>query len=82
MECRASGLSDHQWCLDNDINGTFYNWVKRLRKKGCNYIPAVTGRFCQEFPKQDVVRLEFSKPPASVSSNSAPMHEHAPSYHG
>lgn len=26
MECRKSGLSDHQWCLNNDINpGTFYN---------------------------------------------------------
>ena len=33
MECRKSGLSDHRWCLNNDINpGTFYNWVKRLRK--------------------------------------------------
>lgn len=32
MECRKSGLSDHQWCLNNDINpGAFYNWVKRLR---------------------------------------------------
>ncbi len=20
MECRKSGLSDHQWCLNNDIN--------------------------------------------------------------
>ena len=27
MECRQSGLSDHQWCLEHDINpGTFYNW--------------------------------------------------------
>ena len=35
MECRKSGLSDHQWCLNNDFNpGTFYNWVKRLRKNG------------------------------------------------
>lgn len=24
MECRKSGLSDYQWCLNNDINpGTF-----------------------------------------------------------
>lgn len=24
MECRQSGLSDHQWCLEHDINpGTF-----------------------------------------------------------
>lgn len=28
MACRKSGLSDHQWCLNNDINsGTFYNCV-------------------------------------------------------
>ena len=27
MECRQSGLSDHQWCLEHDINpGTVYNW--------------------------------------------------------
>ena len=34
MECRQSGLSDHQWCLEHDINpGTFYNWVRRFRKQ-------------------------------------------------
>lgn len=34
MECRNSGLSDYQWCTEHNINpGTFYNWVKRLRKK-------------------------------------------------
>ena len=32
MECRQSGLTDHQWCVEHDIKpGTFYNWVKRLR---------------------------------------------------
>ena len=36
MECRSSGLSDYQWCTEHNINpGTFYNWVKRLRKKAC-----------------------------------------------
>ena len=36
MECRSSGLSDQQWCMQHDINpGTFYNWVKRLRRKAC-----------------------------------------------
>lgn len=34
MGCRSSGLSDYQWCTEHNINpGTFYNWVKRLRKK-------------------------------------------------
>lgn len=33
MECRSSGLSDFQWCNEHGIKpGTFYNWVKRLRK--------------------------------------------------
>ena len=36
MECRSSGLSDFQWCNEHGINpGTFYNWVRRLRKKFC-----------------------------------------------
>ena len=36
MECRQSGLTDHQWCVEHDIKpGTFDNWVKRLRQKGC-----------------------------------------------
>ena len=26
MECRQSGLTDHQWCVEHDIKpGTFYN---------------------------------------------------------
>ena len=40
MECRKSGLSDRQCCLNNDINpGTFYNWVSRLRKSNSVDIP-------------------------------------------
>lgn len=32
MECRASGLSDAQWCRENNIKApTFYYWVKKLR---------------------------------------------------
>lgn len=45
MECRSSGLSDFQWCNEHGIKpGTFYNWVKRLRKKSCYDIPPATGR--------------------------------------
>ena len=60
MECRSSGLSDYQWCTEHDINpGTFYNWVKRLRKKACYDIPSATGRGDYKSNlKQDVVKLE------------------------
>ena len=60
MECRSSGLSDYQWCMDHGIKpGTFYNWVKRLRKSSCYDIPpAVSRRRCTSPEKQDVVKLE------------------------
>ena len=60
MECRSSGLSDYQWCTEHNINpGTFYNWVKRLRKKACYDIPPATGRGdYKPALKPDVVKLE------------------------
>lgn len=76
MECRQSGLSDQQWCLDHDIKpGTFYNWVKRLRQRGGYDIPAPAGRSYKEAPKQEVVRLEFSENPASAIEDSVPMYK-------
>ena len=60
MECRQSGLTDHQWCVEHDIKpGTFYNWVKRLRKKGCMDLPAATGRSYSTPESQEVVRVDF-----------------------
>lgn len=61
MECRSSGLSDYQWCMEHGIKpGTFYNWVKRLRKKACYDIPAPAGRndYHQD-TKQEVVPVEI-----------------------
>lgn len=61
MECRKSGLSDHQWCLNNDINpGTFYNWVKRLRKNGCGDIPEKNQLSTYEHSHQEVVKIEMN----------------------
>ena len=61
MECRKSGLSDYQWCLNNDINpGTFYNWVKRLRKNGCGDIPKKNQLSTYEQSHQEVVKIEMN----------------------
>lgn len=67
MECRQSGLSDYQWCLEQGIKpGTFYNWIKRLKQKGVTDIPAPAGRDgYQPSPKQDVVRVDF-KPESDI----------------
>ena len=61
MECRSSGLTDYEWCLRNDIKpGTFYNWIKRLRQKGCTEIPDALHRHLRQ--KQEVVKIELSSP--------------------
>lgn len=32
LECRTSGLTDRQYCIDNNlIHSTFYYWVKKLK---------------------------------------------------
>ena len=58
MEARQSGLSDAEWCRQHNVAAsTFYNWVVRLRKRGCEIpdswcdaqLPSVT---------QDVVLLD------------------------
>lgn len=61
LECRKSGLTDSQWCIEHDINpGTFYNWVKRHRQNASAEIPAPFNR--QTRPAvtrtQEVVRVE------------------------
>ena len=57
MECRQSGLSDHQWCLEHDINpGTFYNWVRRFRKQACEF-PAPAGKDRFQAVHQEVVKM-------------------------
>lgn len=39
-ECRQSGMTDADWCHENDIAvSTFYNWVSRCRKAAADQIP-------------------------------------------
>ena len=65
MECRQSGLTDLQWCDDHNIKlGTFYYWLKCLKRAGKRDIPN-TKHLCAEVEttvKQEVVKLSFNKP--------------------
>lgn len=66
MECRKSGLSDHQWCLNNDINpGTFYNWVSRLRKSNSVDIPDKNPVSAYVPADQEIVKIEMNSLSAS-----------------
>jgi transposase-like protein len=62
MDCRQSGLSDHEWCQEHDIKpSTFYNWIRRLRQNGCTDIQEFKKCLPQETQKQDVVRISFQE---------------------
>ena len=57
QECRTSGLSDREWCSQNDIPAsTFYYHIKRLREQACD-IPASVSR--KAAVRQEVVRLDI-----------------------
>lgn len=58
MECRQSGLSDYQWCEKNGVYpGTFYNWVRKLRKRGYTF-PDSEARSNAFSARQDVVKVD------------------------
>ena len=60
-ECRQSGMTDADWCRENDIAvSTFYNWVSRCRKSAADQIPPPNyGHFEVPRPKQDVVPINI-----------------------
>ena len=67
MQCRKSGLSDRQWCLDNDIvPSTFYYWVRKLQQRACYDLPETecSGRSASAAEKQDVVCVNIQPDPA------------------
>lgn len=60
-ECRQSGMTDADWCRENDIAvSTFYNWISRCRKAAAEQIPPPNyGHLEVPRPKQDVVPIDI-----------------------
>ena len=60
-ECRQSGMTDADWCRENDIAvSTFYNWISRCRKAAADQIPSPNyGHLETPHPKQDVVPIDI-----------------------
>ena len=70
MQCRKSGLSDRQWCMDHDIvPSTFYYWVRKLQQHACYDLPD-TASHHSEVPavatKQDVVCVNIQPEPVDM----------------
>lgn len=70
MECRASSLTDYQWCIEHNIKpGTFYNWVKRLRQKECATVPSAVET--RRPVKQEIVKINLQDPSVPLLESEA-----------
>ena len=73
MECRSSGQTDYQWCVEHGIKpGTFYNWVKRLRQRGCQDFPAAAAARVRKGNCQEIVQIQLGQPEESFCQMSVP----------
>ena len=62
LECRRSGLTDHQWLEEHGIRkSTFYNWISTFRKNGYPDIPEPMRQHSQHKPQiQEVVKINIT----------------------
>lgn len=71
-QCRSSGLTDRQWCIENGIPvSTFYYHVRALRKKACEVPEAIDA----DAQKQEVVQiplLEMEQHPSDTPAIHTP----------
>ncbi len=58
LECRKSGMTDCDWCMEKGINpATFYTWITRLKKRGGFPVPPASKRPVS-CPSHDIVRVD------------------------
>ena len=67
-ECRSSGLTDTEWCLQHGIRPkTFYTWIYRMRQRGEIDIPATIPTPIPKQVKQpEIVKIQVEAKPAEV----------------
>ena len=75
-ECRQSGMTDADWCRENDISvSTFYNWVSRCRKAAADRIPPPNYGHCEiSRSKQDVVPIDIVSDHLTEQNTASQMH--------
>ena len=71
QECRNSGLTDRQWCIQNQMSfSTFYYHIKDLRKKACS-LPEPVRKSSEQIHEVVPVRIigenSFHQPDDSMS---------------
>ena len=76
-ECRQSGMTDADWCRENDIAvSTSYNWVSRCRKAAADQIPSPNYSHLETpRPKQDVVPVDIVPDEIPEQHTASQMHQ-------
>ena len=60
QECRASGLTDYEWCVEHGIRPkTFYTWIYRMKQKGIIDVPATIPTVIpREAKRPEIVKIQ------------------------
>lgn len=71
LECRRSGLPDHQWLEEHGIpKSTFYYWISWFRKNGYPEIPKPLQQNSPHKPQlQEVVKVNVLRDEAVLDQN-------------
>lgn len=73
-ECRQSGLTDRQWCIEQGISpSTFYHWIKVLHQSTLVELPPSLAKTeAQPLSRQEVVKVNIIPESKDVQRYSAP----------
>lgn len=79
MECRNSGLTDHQRLEEHGISpSTFYYWISKFRKDGYPNINSIPEPLKQSSPhkaqRQEVVKINVIPDQSPMLEQNAPVH--------
>ena len=79
-ECRRSGLTDSEWCLQHNINEkTFYSWLSRLKKRGIIDNVATIPRVLKRgHTQQDIVQISVEAPKHAYSDDETSLYPRSP----
>lgn len=71
QECTTSGLPVRHWCQQNDIlEGSYYYWLRKVRLKTLESLPAVTtGNAIQPVHQDNTVFTRISVPQRTTNSD-------------
>ena len=73
-QCKASGLSDHEWLKQNHISeSSFYNKLKKFSNQGVEESTPVSKKNLREVPEShDIVQISFEDGSNSLQTSSIP----------